>query len=190
MVVDLGCGTGLSSRWAAGWADRVIGIEPNDDMRAVAIARGTPDVEYRAGVSHATGLADDSADVVVAVQAMHWMEPTSTHAEVARILRPGGVFAIVDADWPPVSGVVGAEVAWVDVHQRIRVLEARLAARPRRRRAAGTDRRRRSRRSPPTTTSPTRTSTGRCAATPARGRSATTSAGCRPAVTTPTPARC
>jgi len=127
VVVDLGSGTGLSSRWAAGWAGSVIGIEPNDDMRAVAIARGGPGVEHRAGVSHATGLADDSADVVIAVQAMHWMEPTSTHAEVARILRPGGVFAIVDADWPPVSGVVAAEEAWVVVHQRIRVLEARLA---------------------------------------------------------------
>ena len=127
LVVDLGSGTGLSSRWAAGWAGRVIGIEPNDDMRAVSVARGTPGVEYRAGVSHATGLAADSADVVIAVQAMHWMEPTSTHAEVARILRPGGVFAIVDADWPPVSGVVAAEEAWVAVHQRIRVLEARLA---------------------------------------------------------------
>jgi SAM-dependent methyltransferase len=129
VVVDLGSGTGLSSRWAAGWARRVIGIEPNDDMRAVAIAQGTPGVEYRDGVSHATGLADDSADVVIAVQAMHWMEPTSTHAEVARILRPGGVFAIVDADWPPVSGVVAAEEAWVVVHQRVRVLEARLARR-------------------------------------------------------------
>jgi SAM-dependent methyltransferase len=127
VVVDLGSGTGLSSRWAAGWAGRVIGIEPNDDMRAVAIARGGPGVEYRAGVSHATGLADDSADIVIAVQAMHWMEPLSTHTEVARVLRPGGVFAIVDADWPPVSGVVAAEEAWVVVHQRIRVLEARLA---------------------------------------------------------------
>jgi len=127
VVVDLGSGTGLSSRWAAGWAGQVIGIEPNDDMRAVAIAQGGPGVEHRAGVGHATGLADDSADVVIAVQAMHWMEPTSTHAEVARILRPGGVFAIVDADWPPVSGVVAAEEAWVVVHQRIRVLEARLA---------------------------------------------------------------
>jgi SAM-dependent methyltransferase len=127
VVVDLGSGTGLSSRWAAGWAARVIGVEPNDDMRAVAAAHGSPNIEYRAGVSHDTGLADDSADVVLVVQAMHWMEPTSTHDEVARILRPGGVLAIVDADWPPVSGVVGAEVAWVEVHQRIRVLEARLA---------------------------------------------------------------
>jgi SAM-dependent methyltransferase len=127
VVVDLGSGTGLSSRWAAGWAARVIGVEPNDDMRAVAVAHDTAGVEYVAGVSHATGLPTASADVVLAVQAMHWMEPSSTHAEVARILRPGGVFAVVDADWPPVTGLVDAEQAWIVVHQRVRVLEARLA---------------------------------------------------------------
>ena len=32
LVVDLGCGTGLSTRWAAGWADAVIGIDPSADM--------------------------------------------------------------------------------------------------------------------------------------------------------------
>ena len=127
LVVDLGSGTGLSSRWAATWADQVIGVEPNDDMRAVAESRTMPGVTYVDGTSDATGLADGTADVVLAVQAMHWMEPATTHAEVARILRPGGVFAIVDADWPPVTGLVGAERAWVTVHRRIRVLEARLA---------------------------------------------------------------
>jgi SAM-dependent methyltransferase len=30
------------------------------------------------------------------------MEPVPTFAEVARILRPGGVFAAYDYDWPPV----------------------------------------------------------------------------------------
>ncbi len=127
VVVDLGSGTGLSSRWAATWAQRVIGVEPNDDMRAVAEARPAPGVTHVSGTSDATGLTADTADVVLAVQAMHWMEPASTHAEVARILRPRGVFAIVDADWPPASGIVGAELAWVTVHRRIRVLEARLA---------------------------------------------------------------
>ncbi len=58
---------------------------------------------------------------------MHWMEPEPTLAEVARILRPGGVFAIADADWPPVAGVVGAEQAWAALHRRIRVFEARAA---------------------------------------------------------------
>ena len=142
-VVDLGSGTGLSSRWAASWAGSVIGIEPNGDMRATAESRPTSGVTYRPGVSHRTGLGDGVADVVLAVQAMHWMEPEPTLAEVARILRPGGVFAIADADWPPVAGVVGAEQAWAALHRRIRVFEARAGARRDGRRAAATDRRRR-----------------------------------------------
>jgi SAM-dependent methyltransferase len=127
-VVDLGSGTGLSTRWASTWAASVVGVEPNDDMRARAEARPAPSVSYRRGTSHDTGLADRSADVVLAVQALHWMEPASTFAEVARLLRPGGVFAAVDADWPPVSGLVDAEAAWAVVHRRIRVFEARAAA--------------------------------------------------------------
>ncbi|HUC13483.1 MAG TPA: class I SAM-dependent methyltransferase [Acidimicrobiales bacterium] len=128
VVVDLGSGTGLSSRWAATWAASVVGVEPSDDMRTVAESRPAAGVTYRKAWSHSTGLAERSADVVLAVQAMHWMEPGSTLAEVARVLRPGGVFAVVDADWPPVSGVARAEAAWAALHRRIRVLEARAAA--------------------------------------------------------------
>ncbi len=128
VVVDLGSGTGLSSRWARGWARSVTGIEPSDDMRRRATERGGGNITYVAGTSDRTGLDDCCADIVLAVQAMHWMEPVSTLREVARLLRPGGVFATVDADWPPVSGVVEAEAAWAVVHKRIRVFEARLAA--------------------------------------------------------------
>ena len=127
VVVDLGSGTGLSSRWAAEWAQSVTGIEPSADMRRRAADRGGHTITYLPGTSDRTGLSDRCADVVLAVQAMHWMDPTATHREVARILRPGGVFATVDADWPPVSGVVEAEAAWAVVHKRIRVFEARLA---------------------------------------------------------------
>ena len=126
-VVDLGSGTGLSSRWAAAWAASVIGIEPNDEMRAAAQSRPTPGVEYRAGRAQETGLATASADVVLVVQAMHWMDPEPTLAEIGRILRPEGVLAVIDTDWPPVSGVARAEQAWAHLHGRIRVLEARLA---------------------------------------------------------------
>jgi SAM-dependent methyltransferase len=126
-VVDLGSGTGLSSRWAAEWASSVIGIEPNDDMRATAESHHSPSVTYRPAVAHQTRLGDHCADVVLAVQAMHWMEPESTLAEVARILRPGGVFAVLDADWPPVSGVARAEQSWAVLHRRMRVFEARAS---------------------------------------------------------------
>jgi SAM-dependent methyltransferase len=119
-VVDLGSGTGLSSRWAETWARSVIGIEPNDDMRSAAMARPIRSVAYQSGFSFATGLPDASADVVIAVQAMHWMEPMSTLAEVARILRPGGVFASFDADWPPVAGLPRAESAWSALDDLVR----------------------------------------------------------------------
>ncbi|MCE9637925.1 MAG: class I SAM-dependent methyltransferase [Planctomycetes bacterium] len=102
LVVDLGSGTGLSTRLWAGAADRVIGIEPGDEMRREAVARtsdGT--IEYRAGSSTATGLPDACADIVTASQSLHWMDPEPTFAEVARVLRPGGVFAAIDCDWPP-----------------------------------------------------------------------------------------
>lgn len=124
-VVDLGSGTGLSSRWAAGWAATVVGIEPSVDMRAAAERRPLANLTYRDGTSEATGLPDACADIVLAVQAMHWMEPDATHAEVCRLLRPGGVFATVDADWPPVTGLAAAELAWRDAARRIRLLEER-----------------------------------------------------------------
>ena len=127
-VVDLGSGTGLSTRWAATWARTVVGVEPNLDMRNRAEQRPVVNVSYLSAVSDATGLPDHCADIVLAVQAMHWMEPVATLAEAARLVRPGGVFATVDADWPPVSGIAGAEQAWTVVHRRIRVFEARLAA--------------------------------------------------------------
>jgi len=127
-VVDLGSGTGLSSRWAAGWAGSVTGIEPNDDMRAIAESRIGLGLVFRKGTASATGLDAASADVVIAVQALHWMEPEPTFTEVARVLRPGGVFAAVDADWPPVAGSARAERAWVALDRRIALLEQRQVA--------------------------------------------------------------
>lgn len=93
-VVDIGAGTGLST---ALWPN-AIGVEPSADMRAVASARGLTMVD---GTAEATGLPDNCADVVTASQALHWFDAARTFPEVARLLRPGGVFAAFDCDWPP-----------------------------------------------------------------------------------------
>jgi SAM-dependent methyltransferase len=53
------------------------------------------------GSAEATGLPDACADIVTASQAMHWFDPARSLPEIARILRPGGVFAAYDYDWPP-----------------------------------------------------------------------------------------
>ena len=127
LVVDLGSGTGLSTRWAARWAETVIGIEPNRDMRDAAERDAPAGVSYVEGWSHQTGVPTAVADLVLAVQALHWMEPEPTFREIARVLRPGGVFAAIDCDWPPVVGDHIAEQAWDDCRRRIRVFETRLA---------------------------------------------------------------
>ena len=110
-VVDLGSGTGLSTRWATTWAGTVIGVEPSDDMRREADRQGGG-ATYRPGWSHDTGLGDRCADVVLAVQALHWMDPTPTFVEATRLLRPGGVFAAIDCDWPPAVASPAVEADW------------------------------------------------------------------------------
>lgn len=102
LVVDLGCGTGLSTRLWAARSEQVIGIEPNDDMRAEAVRQtAAANVRYQPGYGHASGLPDGCADIVTVSQALHWMEPETTFPEIGRILRSGGVFAAIDNDWPP-----------------------------------------------------------------------------------------
>lgn len=128
LVVDLGSGSGLSTRWAAGWAEHVVGVEPNADMRLAATRAGTTNMEFVNGLSHQTGLPDGCADIVMAVQSLHWMEPESTFAEVARVLRPDGAFAAIDCDWPPLIGDAQSEAEWDRCHARARRGEDALAA--------------------------------------------------------------
>src|SRR5215472_13569831 len=104
LVVDLGSGTGLSTVMWAERAERVIGIEPNADMRDEALRKlatlphpNEAHIEYREGTAQQTGLPDGCADIVTAAQSFHWMEPKATLAEIARILRPGGLFAAYDS---------------------------------------------------------------------------------------------
>ncbi|MBV8901979.1 MAG: class I SAM-dependent methyltransferase [Verrucomicrobia bacterium] len=105
-VVDIGAGTGLSTRLWKGSGAAVIGIEPSADMRsafaqAQALDPALSNIRFQEGTSMKTGLPDACADIVSVSQALHWMEPEPTFAEVTRILRPGGVFAAIDCDWPP-----------------------------------------------------------------------------------------
>jgi SAM-dependent methyltransferase len=126
LVVDLGCGTGLSTRAWAGRSAQVIGVDPSADMlqQALTMTR-EPNVTYRTGFSHATDLPDRCADIVTCAQSFHWMEPESTLAEVARVLRPGGVFAACDHDFWPVMALWEAALALSAFGRRIRDLEER-----------------------------------------------------------------
>jgi SAM-dependent methyltransferase len=99
LIVDVGCGTGISSRLFAVRGIPVIGIEPNQEMRKTAeaelwdspFARPT----YQPGQAEATGLADQVADLVLAAQAFHWFQPEPALREFHRLLKPAGWTALV-----------------------------------------------------------------------------------------------
>jgi SAM-dependent methyltransferase len=122
-VVDLGSGTGLSTR---AWAERaveVVGVEPNPEMRGAAERRTEQrNVRYVEAFASDTSLEAASADVVTCSQSFHWMDREAVLAEAARILRPGGVFAAYDYDFPALihPEVDAAFVAHLHLRRRYR----------------------------------------------------------------------
>jgi SAM-dependent methyltransferase len=124
LVVDLGCGTGLSTRYWAEKAERVLGIDPTEDMLAQArLAAHPAEIEFRAGTSNTTGLPDGCADIVAVSQALHWMDPFPTFLEAKRILRKGGVFAAFDYNWPPSVQDAVCEAAYETTMRRVYATE-------------------------------------------------------------------
>ena len=121
-VADLGCGTGLSVMAWNGRCVHVTGIDPSEDMLAVARSKENKNISFRNAFSHATGLPEQSMDVVVCSQSFHWMNPMDTLREVDRILCSGGVFAAIDCDWPPVCSLK-AEMAYATLFNKVRIIE-------------------------------------------------------------------
>ncbi len=109
-VVDLGSGTGLLARVFLEAGRAVIGVEPNGAMRAAGERElaAFPRFTSRDGTAERTGLPDRCADLVSAGQAFHWFDPEEARTESRRILRPGGVVALVwndrDETWPFLAG--------------------------------------------------------------------------------------
>lgn len=122
-VVDLGCGTGLSTIVWKGIASKVIGIEPSSDMLSVAEKKADKSISFIQAYSDSTGLPDEYADAVICSQSFHWMEPSSSLKEINRILKPDGIFATVDCDWPP-RAKWQAEQAYMELYSKVKDIEA------------------------------------------------------------------
>jgi len=93
-VLDLGAGTGKLTRVLVRRYRRVIAVEPLDGMRTI-LERVVADAESLAGSAEAIPLPAASVDAVFAAQAFHWFAHDEAVAEIARVLRPGGVLCLV-----------------------------------------------------------------------------------------------
>jgi SAM-dependent methyltransferase len=99
-VADLGCGTGALTAAIAPEVTRVVGVDRSGDMLRAARRRtaGLPNVELRRGALEELPLEDASCDAALLVLSLGWVaDPPRALAEAARVLRPGGRLALVDA---------------------------------------------------------------------------------------------
>jgi ubiquinone/menaquinone biosynthesis C-methylase UbiE len=101
-VLDLGSGSGMDSFLAAnqaGPAGRIVGVDLTDAQldkaRRLGVGFGT--VEFRRTDIGQTQLADSSVDVVISNGVINLApDKDAVFHEVARVLRPGGRFALAD----------------------------------------------------------------------------------------------
>jgi SAM-dependent methyltransferase len=88
-VLDLAAGTGKLTRPLLAAGVEVIAVEPVDEMRALL-----PGVALD-GTAEAIPLEDGAVDGVTVGQAFHWFDGDAALAEIARVLRPRGLLALV-----------------------------------------------------------------------------------------------
>jgi ubiquinone/menaquinone biosynthesis C-methylase UbiE len=100
-VLDVGCGIGallraLGEAWPAA---SLVGVDPAPTMLAAArrTAVDLPNVVFEQAGAEALPFAADSFDLVVSVTSFHhWRDRRQGVCEVARVLRPEGVFVLAD----------------------------------------------------------------------------------------------
>lgn len=106
-ALDLGTGTGsLALEWARRGLDvTALDIAP-ELLRIVARRAASEGLEVRTieATAEATGLADDSVDLVTAGQCWWWFDADRAARESRRILRPGGRLLICNFSYLALPG--------------------------------------------------------------------------------------
>lgn len=113
-VLDLGCGTGHQAGALAESGVRVVGVDRDEQMLAVA-REAHRNVPFRCGDAQRLDtdalreLVDGPYDAVVSNAALHWMpRQDDVVAGVARLLRPGGRFVAEMGGAGNVAGLTAA----------------------------------------------------------------------------------
>lgn len=96
-VLDVGCGTGFNVRRLSARGFEVTGLEPAEGMRSRAI-ENNPGVEIVAGDIELLPFGTNSFDLVTAIEVIRYLrDPSRAVAELARVLRPGGMAFVTGA---------------------------------------------------------------------------------------------
>ena len=92
IIADIGSGTGKFAKQLLDKGSLVYCVEPNDDMREIAIKELAKYTKYHVinGTASDTSLTEKSVDFITVAQAFHWFDVVKFKAECRRILKENG----------------------------------------------------------------------------------------------------
>jgi SAM-dependent methyltransferase len=112
-VLDVGCGTGIAARQFQAAGCRVLGVDVDPRMGALARQFG---IEVEMAPFESWDAAGRKFDAVIAAQAWHWVDPVAGAQKVAEVLHPGGRFA---AFWNVFQPPADLAAAFSEVYRRL-----------------------------------------------------------------------
>ena len=91
-IADIGSGTGFLSRHLLKMGFRVIGVEPDREMRGASEKELEDYALFQSwnGRAEETGLPDNFVEAITVGQALHWFDLSAARREFLRIIKPGG----------------------------------------------------------------------------------------------------
>ncbi|MGH9417826.1 MAG: class I SAM-dependent methyltransferase [Terriglobales bacterium] len=98
-ALDLGAGTGISTRVLLEHFGEVIAVEPDPGMAAF-LRQSLPGAEVRNVTAEEDQQPDASLDLITIANALHWMDVPAVLERARRWLRPGGILAVYDRPMP------------------------------------------------------------------------------------------
>jgi ubiquinone/menaquinone biosynthesis C-methylase UbiE len=94
-VLEVGCGTGKLTEALVERGLSVDAVDPGANMIAFARGRTGAAARFHVGRFEDVAFPDACFDAVFSATAFHWVDPLVGWAKAARLLRPGGMLALI-----------------------------------------------------------------------------------------------
>ncbi|NES86312.1 MAG: class I SAM-dependent methyltransferase [Moorea sp. SIO2B7] len=101
-VLDLCCGAGQTTQFLVEYSNHVTGLDVSP-LALKRAAENVPEAKYVEGLAQKMPLADNQFDLVHTSAALHEMNSEELQQiikEVYRVLKPGGIFTLIDFHKP------------------------------------------------------------------------------------------
>jgi ubiquinone/menaquinone biosynthesis C-methylase UbiE len=128
-VIDFGCGTGRLAAWLSSRGATVDGVDVTPEMIEVAQARRLPQATFIVIEDDGLPFVNGTFDLAVSAYVLqYYVSQPGIAAEIARVLRPGGILATVEQVTESDIGRGGSLTAYVGMFEAagFRTVEARV----------------------------------------------------------------